>query len=557
MNKKINRLPKEISLLIAAGEVIENPLSIIKELIENSIDANSKKIIIEIEDGGKKYISITDDGEGIFPNDIELAFERHATSKIKNKKEIYSIDTLGFRGEALSSIASISNIICTSRVRTNDFAQEIQISHGEIIKNTKTSSNYGTKIVIKDIFSNTPARLKFLSSSRSEASKIHNFINGISQSYPSISFELIIDKKSKINTSGDDDLFFLISNFYKISKNDVIAINEQREKLSLTGFISKPQKNFGNRSRMNIFVNNRLINNSKILYTIENAYRPFIQHKKFPIISININIPYDLVDVNIHPQKHEVKFSDENEVLSFVYNSISKSLNQEIPANSLIFSENNKEISIYENNEFLQENLFDNNKNYPLKESLPILRFIGQIRNTFLICEGPDGIYIIDQHAAHERILFEKYREEKFSKEFQMLSIKKYIDLGTIMNSKIIENLDKFKDLGWDLEESATGQIIVRNVPFLGIYKTKSADISYLLDLISKDIGKNNTDTPKDIISKRLACHSAVRAGDSLTKEECNKLINDLEKTESPWDPHGRPAVIKLDYENITNQFGR
>ena len=557
MNKKINRLPKEISLLIAAGEVIENPLSIIKELIENSIDANSKKIIIEIEDGGKKYISITDDGEGIFPNDIELAFERHATSKIKNKKEIYSIDTLGFRGEALSSIASISNIICTSRVRTNDFAQEIQISHGEIIKNTKTSSNYGTKIVIKDIFSNTPARLKFLSSSRSEASKIHNFINGISQSYPSISFELIIDKKSKINTSGDDDLFFLISNFYKISKNDVIAIKEQREKLSLTGFISKPQKNFGNRSRMNIFVNNRLINNSKILYTIENAYRPFIQHKKFPIISININIPYDLVDVNIHPQKHEVKFSDENEVLSFVYNSISKSLNQEIPANSLIFSENNKEISIYENNEFLQENLFDNNKNYPLKESLPILRFIGQIRNTFLICEGPDGIYIIDQHAAHERILFEKYREEKFSKEFQMLSIKKYIDLGTIMNSKIIENLDKFKDLGWDLEESATGQIIVRNVPFLGIYKTKSADISYLLDLISKDIGKNNTDTPKDIISKRLACHSAVRAGDSLTKEECNKLINDLEKTESPWDPHGRPAVIKLDYENITNQFGR
>ena len=299
MNKKINRLPKEISLLIAAGEVIENPLSIIKELIENSIDANSKKIIIEIEDGGKKYISITDDGEGIFPNDIELAFERHATSKIKNKKEIYSIDTLGFRGEALSSIASISNIICTSRVRTNDFAQEIQISHGEIIKNTKTSSNYGTKIVIKDIFSNTPARLKFLSSSRSEASKIHNFINGISQSYPSISFELIIDKKSKINTSGDDDLFFLISNFYKISKNDVIAINEQREKLSLTGFISKPQKNFGNRSRMNIFVNNRLINNSKIF---EEQYkkkipltivRPGNQTRRFTHIEDTVNICYE------------------------------------------------------------------------------------------------------------------------------------------------------------------------------------------------------------------------------------------------------------------------
>tara|TARA_B100000579_G_scaffold229634_2_gene188096 strand:+ start:46892 stop:48562 length:1671 start_codon:yes stop_codon:yes gene_type:complete len=556
MNKKINKLPKEISLLIAAGEVIENPLSIIKELVENSIDANSKKIIIEIIDGGKEYISITDDGDGIFPDEIEIAFERHATSKIKSKKEIYSIDTLGFRGEALSSIASVSNIVCTSRVKSNDYAQEIQISHGEIIKNKKTSSNYGTKIIIEDIFMNTPARLKFLSSSRSESSKIHNFINGISQSYPSISFELFIDKKNKIKTNGDDDLFFLISNFYKVSKNDVIEINAQRENLEIRGLISKPQKNFGNRSRMNIFVNNRLINNSKILFTIENAYRPFIQHKKFPIISINILIPYDLVDVNIHPQKHEVKFSDENEILSFIYNSISKLLNQEIPASTLSFSNNNNEISMYENNKFLQENLFDNEK-YPLKDSLPILRFIGQIRNTFLICEGPDGIYIIDQHAAHERILFEKYREEKFSNEFQILNLKKYIDLGTIMNSKIIENLDKFKELGWDLEESATGQIIVRNVPFIGIYKTKSSDISFLLDLISKDIEKNNTDTSKDIISKRLACHSAVRAGDSLTNEECNKLINDLEKTESPWDPHGRPAVIKLDYEDITNQFGR
>ena len=556
MNKKINRLPKEISLLIAAGEVIENPLSIIKELVENSIDANSKKIIIEIQDGGKKYISITDDGEGIFPNEIELAFERHATSKIKNKQEIYSIDTLGFRGEALSSIASVSNIVCTSRVKSNDYAQEIQIIHGEIIKNKKTSSNYGTKIIIEDIFLNTPARLKFLSSARSESSKILNFINGISQSYPKISFELIIDKKNKIKTNGDDDLFFLLSNFYKISKNDVLEINLQKSNLEIKGFISKPQKNFGNRSRMNVFVNNRLIYNSKILFTIENAYRPFIQHKKFPIISINISLPYNLVDVNIHPQKHEVKFSDENEILSFIYNSVSKLLNQEIPANTLSFSNSNKEISVYENNNSLQENLFDNEK-FPLKNTLPILRFIGQIRNIFLVCEGPDGIYIIDQHAAHERILFEKYREEKFSKEFQILNIKKYIDLGAIMNSKIIENMNKFQDLGWDLEESSTGEIIVRNVPFIGIYKTKPSDISYLLDLISKDFEKNNKDTPKDIISKRLACHSAVRAGDSLTIDECNKLIYDLEKTESPWDPHGRPAVIKLDYEDITNQFGR
>lgn len=556
---KINRLPKEISLLIAAGEVIENPLSIIKELVENSIDANSKKIIIEILDGGKKYISITDDGDGIIPEEIELAFERHSTSKIKNKKEIYSVDTLGFRGEALSSIASISKIKCKSRIRSNDFAQEIIISHGEKINNIKTASNYGTRIEISEIFKETPARLKFLSSTRSETSKIQNFIMGISQSYPSISFELFIDEKIKIKTNGDKDLFYLISNLYGLSKSDVIELSEKKENFEIEGLISKPQKTFGNRSRMNIFVNNRIIRNSKILFTLENAYRPFMQYstKKFPIVSINLTVPYDFVDVNIHPQKHEVKFSDENTILSFVYNSVSKLLNEEIPANTFTsFSSTKNEISSYINEDFLQENLFEK-ENFSLKDSLPILRFIGQIKKSFIICEGPDGIYIIDQHAAHERILFEKYKEQSLTSEFQKLNIEKFIDLGIIMNSKIIENIEKFEELGWDLEESATGQIIVRSVPFVGIYKTKSSDISYILDLISKDLDKKNTDTPKEIISKRLACHSAVRAGDSLTNEECHKLISDLEKTESPWDPHGRPAIIKLDYDDISNQFGR
>jgi len=557
MNKKINRLPKEVSLLIAAGEVIENPLSIIKELVENSIDADSKKIRIEIVDGGKKHISINDDGLGIDPDEIEIAFERHATSKLKNKEEINSIDTLGFRGEALASIASVSHIKCTSRVRSNDFAQEIEILHGKTIKNSKTGSNYGTKIIIEKIFENTPARLKFLSSNRSEASKIQNFINGISQSYPFISFELSIDGKTKLKTNGDNELFSVIADFYKISSNDLIKINSNNENLQISGYISKPQKSFGNRSRMNIFVNNRIIQNTKIMFAIENAYRPFISHKKFPIISINITVPLNMVDVNVHPQKHEVKFSDENEILSFIYNSISKLLNQEIPANTInILDKSTHEISNFENNGFLQESLF-NNESFSLKDSLPILRFIGQIKNTFLICEGPDGIYIIDQHAAHERILFEKYKQQKSSREFQKLNIKKFVDLGIILNSKIIENIERFTELGWELEESATGQIIVRNIPFIGLYKTKESDVNFILDLISKDLEKKTSDTPKDIISKRLACHSAVRAGDSLTSDECIKLIKDLEKTDIPWDPHGRPAVIKLDYGNISNQFGR
>ena len=557
MNNQINKLPENISMLIAAGEVVENPLSIIKELVENSVDANSKKIIIEIIDGGKKFISITDDGDGINPQDIDMAFERHATSKLKTKEEIYSIKTLGFRGEALSSIASVAHVKCTSRIKGNDYAVEIEKSFGKTIKKSNIGSNYGTKIIIERIFENTPARMKFLASNKLEASKIQYLIVAASQSFTQIAFELFIDGKLKVKTNGDKDLYPIISDVYKLNKNDVVEIKDSIDDLKIEGFISLPQKNFGNRSRMNIFINNRIIKNNKIFHTIENAYRPFSPHKKFPIISINISIPHNRVDVNVHPQKNEVKFDDENQILSFIYNSISKILNKEAPANSMEVSINqNRSVEYFENNYFSQEELFDKN-NYALKEVIPILRFIGQVKNTFLVCEGPDAIYLIDQHAAHERILYEKYFNYNYSNEFQILNITQFVDLGVIMNSKIIENLEEFKSLGWDLEESATGQIIVRNIPFTGLYKTKPNDISNLLQIISKDIEKRNSDTPKDIISKRLACHSAVRSGDKLSKEECLKLIDELEKSEIPWDPHGRPAIVKIDFQNISNQFGR
>ncbi len=557
MNNQINKLPENISKLIAAGEVVENPLSIIKELVENSVDANSKKIIVEIIDGGKKFISITDDGDGINPQDIDLAFERHATSKLKNKEEIYSIKTLGFRGEALSSIASVAHVKCTSRTKDHDYAIEIEKSFGKTIKKSNTGSNYGTQIIIERIFENTPARMKFLASNKLEASKIQYLILAASQSFTHIAFELYIDGKLKLKTNGDKDLFTIISDVYKLNKNDVIEIKDSNDDLKIEGFISLPQKNFGNRSRMNIFINNRIIKNNKIFHTIENAYRPFSPNKKFPIISINIAIPHNRVDVNVHPQKNEVKFDDENQILSFIYNSISKILNKEAPANSMEVSINqNRSVEYFENNSFSQQELFDKN-NSSLKEAIPILRFIGQVKNTFLVCEGPDGIYLIDQHAAHERILYEKYFNYNYPNEFQILNITQFVDLGVIMNSKIIENLEEFKSLGWDLEESATGQIIVRNIPFTGLYKTKPNDISNLLEIISKDIEKRNSDTPKDIISKRLACHSAVRSGDKLSKEECLKLIDELEKSEIPWDPHGRPAIVKIDFQNISNQFGR
>jgi DNA mismatch repair protein MutL len=282
---------------------------------------------------------------------------------------------------------------------------------------------------------------------------------------------------------------------------------------------------------MHISVNNRLIKNNNFFYTIENAYKNFIS-KRFPIICLNIKIPFNEVDVNVHPQKHEIKLEKENEILSFIYNNLTKILNSEIPSNSITFELNqNRVIGNYENRSYEQDSLFVSNEPISLKNAIPLLRYIGQIKNSFILCEGPDGLYIIDQHAAHERILFEKYSNQNQYHEFQVLNINRYIDLGSVQNNKI-------------------------NVPHVGLYKTKDTDLEKILSIISNDLN-NDTDTPKNIISKRLACHSAVRAGDKLNDSESINLINDLEKTEIPWDPHGRPAVIKLDYSNIASQFGR
>ncbi|MAX12341.1 MAG: hypothetical protein CL711_02645 [Chloroflexi bacterium] len=557
MQPKIKKLSKDISLLIAAGEVIDKPVSIIKELVENSIDANSKKIIIKIKNGGKDYISITDDGIGINPDELELAFESHATSKLNSKDDIYKVSSLGFRGEALASISSVSKIECKSRIKSLNYGNLIEIKYGKVISKSKIASNYGTQIIVKDIFHNIPARLKYLSNTRSESGRIGQFIQSVSMSYPKISFELIIDGKKKYHTKGDNSKITIFNQLYKLLSNDLISVDFRENSYQLSGYISKPNKNFGNRSRMNFTTNGRVIKNPKIFYSIENAYRYFNKNKRFPIFNLNLTIPFNEVDVNIHPQKHEVKFEKEAEVISFIYNNILKVLNSEIPSENIkINIEQNKVISQYENTEFDQTDFFENSEEISLKKVLPILRFIGQIKNTFILCEGPDGLYIIDQHAAHERILFEKFMKIKSDENFQTLGILRYVDLGILKNQIILEKIEKFKEMGWDIEESATGEILVRNLPFLGIYKTREVDLNNLFETIILDL-ESNTDTPSNIIAKRLACNNAVKSGDKLSEKESEKLISDLEKTEVPWDPHGRPAVVKLEFDKLSRQFGR
>ena len=557
MPNSIKKLSKEISLLIAAGEVIERPVSVIKELVENSIDANSSIIIIEIEKGGFDFISVSDNGIGIESTEMKLAFERHATSKIEDKEDIYEVKSLGFRGEALAAINSVSEIECISRKRNSKDATKVSFSFGKFIKHQLLGSNYGTKIFVRNLFKNMPARYKFLSSEKSEMSKIVQFLNEITLTHNNISFELIIDGKRKYKTDGDNSIISIMNTIYNLKQNDFITLNEQNDNFEITGILSNPNNCFGNRSRMKVSINGRVVKNNSIYYTIENSYKPFIEHRRFPIISIDIKVPHNIVDVNVHPQKYEVKFSAEHNILSFIYTSISNILNNNVPPKNIPIKTN--EETIYQNyNNIVHEQMsFGNEENLSLKKTLPILRFIGQIKQLFIICEGPDGIYLVDQHAAHERILFEQFQKQKNEKAFQMLTINNYYDLGVTSNNQIIENIKKFHELGWDIDESPTGGIIVRNIPYQKLYKTKSVDITELLEMISKDLEKKHADTPKEIISKRLACHNAVRAGQKLSENECKELLLDLENTEVPWDPHGRPAVIKIKYDYLLKEFGR
>ena len=557
MPNSIKKLSKEISMLIAAGEVIERPVSVIKELVENSIDADSRIIIIEIEKGGFDSISVSDNGGGINSAEIKLAFERHATSKIENKEDIHEVKSLGFRGEALSAINSVSEVECISREKNSKDATKISFSFGKFIKHETVGSNYGTKIFVRNLFKNMPARYKFLSSEKSEKSKIIQFFNEISLTHTNISFELIIDGRRKYKTDGNNSIISIMDTIYNLKQNGFIKLYEQNDNFEINGILSNPNNCFGNRSRMKVSINGRVVKNSSIYFTIENSYKPFIEHRRFPIISVDIKIPHKIVDVNVHPQKYEVKFLSEHNLLSFIYTSISKILNNNVPPKSIPIKTNQE--TIYQNyTDLVHEQMsFGNEESLSLKKTLPILRFVGQIKQLFIVCEGPDGIYLVDQHAAHERILFEQFQKQKNEKAFQMLTINNYYDLGVTSNNKIIENIEKFHELGWDIDASPSGGIIVRNIPYQKLYKTKSTDIAELLQMISSDLEKKQTDTPKEIISKRLACHNAVRAGQKLSENESKKLLIDLENTEVPWDPHGRPAVIKIKYDYLLKEFGR
>ncbi len=649
MNKEIKLLENNLINKIAAGEVIERPASIVKELVENSIDALSKNIIIEIKNGGTSFIKIQDDGIGIEKNQIKKAFLRHATSKLEKIDDLDSILTLGFRGEALASIASISMVEMSTKTKDEEIGNKIIIEGGQIISEEQTASLQGTTFIVKNIFFNTPARRKFLKKDSVEGSYVSEIVNRLALAHPNISFTYINNGVEILRTMGDGNLKNTVFYIYgkEICKK-LIPIHAIKNGFKINGLIGIPELSRGNRSYENFFINGRYIKSSVVQSAIEEGYEGKLMVGKFPVFIINMFVPQNTVDVNVHPTKLEVRFEDENFIHNFLCDAVEKTLKNQVLIPNIEFEdkktflevtetrpfnveiqkqledllvEDEEQIVIKPNthtnmpfvvNEVAEEELIKKteliSRLYKPKEETkkstiekdisniniqqPIIqniliedeenkieeklekikeksikkhnffnnyKIVGQIFSTYWIIEQNNEIFIIDQHSAHERVIYEelsqKYKEENISSQKLIEPI--VINATPLEKSTIEQNISIFEKFGFDIEEFGLNTYAIRQVPFIFKSPVEPSFFTELLDiLVDKNISNVYDAKIEKIIS--MSCKKAVKANDRLSFIEAKSLIEKMLKLENPFNcPHGRPTIIKMTKYEIEKLFKR
>lgn len=593
---------------IAAGEVVERPSSIVKELIENSLDANAKNITIEIKNGGKSYIRITDDGDGIDENDLRIAFKRHSTSKLSSVEDLYEIKSLGFRGEALSSISNVSKVQVMTKTENSLGGIQAIIEEGEILSTSIIGSPKGTTMIVKDLFYNLPVRKKFLKSDLIESNQISDIVYKIALGNADTSIKFIRDSKVVLSTSRNN---VLSSHIYSVlgkefAKN-LTEVNDGDEEIQITGYISNNQLYRSNRSHQYIYINGRYINNLNIANTIESHYKTLLPLNRFPVFILFIEIDPGSIDVNIHPTKQEVKFANHDKIMEIINNTIKKVIYSSISIPKVKFNKPETKIKeelpllfdLNKNNK-LEENIVikdfttkdepfnrpkdniyigekmvekdytssidtlatkeDEHNNKTLKNILLDLEPIGIVFNTYILAEDKinEKIYFIDQHAAHERVMYERYLNE-YKKEqiaVQQLITYEVIELTNGEMTNFLENISLFQSLGFDVEEFGSNSIAIRGVPLLfGIPNIK--DLFYdLLDNVGSQI-KSSYELKLDKIMK-LACVNAIKAGDTIDNIEILSLFDQLKLCENPHTcPHGRPTILEMTKRDIEKEFLR
>ncbi len=644
----IHLLDNSLINKIAAGEVVERPASVVKELMENSIDAGATSITVEIKEGGIGLIKITDNGKGIPKDEVKTAFMRHATSKLSSIEDLEDILTLGFRGEALSSIASVAQVEMITKTKESSTGTKIVINGGIVEREEEAAANSGTVFEVKNLFYNTPARRKFLKKPATEGGYVSEAVNRIALGHPEIAVKYINNGNTIMQTNGNGDIkSAMLYIFGKQMASQMLEVSYSKEGFSVEGLTAKPEMSRGNRNYENFFINGRYIRSSVVQNAAEDAYKGKLMLGKFPVFVLNLKVPANTVDVNVHPTKLEVRFSDENLIYDIIYNAITKALKQtelipvvtwdkpkkikndnvqatiedirsEKPAEDFSYGAEplNKEYSVAESCEAgekstdkekkskntvldAMDKLYKNEENIvkteiancksdiekTVKEKLvekenaeikteakaeseiiyekrPFFnnyRIIGQVFATYWIVEQNNCMYLIDQHAAHERALYEDFME-KFktsSISSQQLLQPVAVNLSESEKAVVEENMELLESFGFEIEEFGARTYAVRAVPYVFDAPSNVSFFTDIIDMLADKNMKSLYDTKEDAIAM-MSCKAAVKGNDRLSYSEAQELIQRLLKLENPFNcPHGRPTIIEMTRYELEKKFKR
>lgn len=577
---------------IAAGEVVERPASVIKELVENAIDAKADRIEVEIMAGGTSFMRVSDNGIGMSREDAEKAILRHATSKIVQVDDLQAIATLGFRGEALPSIASVSRFNLQTRQAGAELGTEIKITGGKTTEIGVAGCNLGTTIRVEDLFFNTPARKKFLKTNNTESGRINEFIIKLAISHPEIAFKLINNNKSSLATPGRGDLKETLQSLYGASVGQsLLPLEFEDEDIKLWGFVSKPSAIRSSRSWQTFIVNGRIIASRAIAKAIDNAYHALIPKSGYPLIALNIEVPQHTIDVNVHPQKTEMKFEDESRIFKAVYKAVLDAVRPKGQVGQLGQLAAQADHVQQHVEKGLQElNFGQSVMNFPLREEKPAMTWqegttalaqdksvksvqsvvdeeeklptagmipIGQVDDTYIIAQDEDSLYIVDQHAAHERVLFDRFSAQAEHIPSQQLLVHLILDFSTHESQIIEENLELLAGLGFGLEPSGPNQFRLMEVP-VDVPSSQAEEFIREVLASMEELHRPTAAELRQAVLATTACKAAIKAGFKLNYRQMEILLQELNDTAMPYTcPHGRPTIIKFSSDELAKMFKR
>jgi DNA mismatch repair protein MutL len=557
----IRALPQAVSSAIAAGEVVERPSSIVKELIENSLDAGATWIQIQIRDGGKSFIEVADNGSGIPPDEVELAVQRYSTSKLETIEDLNAIGTLGFRGEALASIAAVSRMALTTRAAGEQSGVQLRVDGGRPGKPELVGTSEGTTVQVKDLFYNVPARARFLKSNSTERGWISRLVTRYAMANPNCRFEFTSEGRTQLQSSGSGDAIEVMAEVYglEVAQQMIPITKASSEQVSVTGLAGAPFVNRSNRREISLFVNGRWIQDVSLGSAVTQAYHTFLMVGRYPITLLFIEVPPEAVDVNVHPAKAEIRFQDPGLVFSVVQRGVRATLLGQSSVQPLTMEPIWSGTQLTETQESASP--VERTVEAPAQSvmAVPILRSVGQVGATYLVAEGPDGVYLIDQHAAHERVLFDKLMAQVESEisESQGLLQAETVELTEQEVELVEDNLEVLKKLGFAIEPFGSRAYRVRAVPAAISNLTPEQALRVVVEDFEED------ETPLAAVREarlaaRICKRAAIKAGQVLSLEEQRQLILDLEQSSAPRTcPHGRPTMVHLSVAALERQFGR